>query len=178
MMNRTLTIAMALALFFAPMSAIAAPEEGAPAVTAAVAEGDAVSTMLAALAASPESAEAAIQAAVLQSPELMGEIVTAALKAGVDPVLVVSAAIGAYLDGAGPAVTAAVAFAPEMEQDIIGAAILAGADPTVVAAASAAGKAPPSPFAPAVLPNVGIGRGGVTPFGVGIVMGGNAASPS
>lgn len=125
-----------------------------------------------------DAADTSLHDAIVASPESVGALVTAALESGADPVEVVSTAIGASMAGAGITVAAAVSIAPELEADIVAAAIEAGADPTIVTAASAAGKSPPSPFTPAVLPNTGIGRGGVTPFGVGIVMGGSVASPS
>lgn len=130
-----------------------------------------------AIAMNPDSAEDIITAAVQLRPEETGDIVIAAIGAGVEPGIVIMAVITADQTLAGPAVAAAVSFVPESEDEIVQAAIAAGADPTTVAAATAAGRAPASPFFPASMPNVGIGRGGVTPFGVGVV-GAAVASPS
>jgi len=129
---------------------------------------DAVTSMI---AATPAQAADIISAAVVLQPEAAGAVVQAAIGAGIEPGEVVLAAISADPATAAQAVTAAVSIAPKKEDEIVQAAILAGADPTTVAAATAAGRAPPSPFAPASMPNVGIGRGGVTPFGVGWVPG-------
>ncbi len=153
--------------------------DGGKTLTAAVSD---------AITSSPADTEEIVTAAILMQPAAAGEIVQAAINAGAEPGLVVLAAISAAPTQAAIAVTAAVSLAPNQEDDIVQSAILAGADPTLVAAATAAGRAPPSPFAPSTMPNVGIGQGGVTPFGVGVVpglggstagnIGGGSASPS
>ena len=140
-----------------------------------------------AITMAPDNAEDIVKKAIEQSPEFAGEIVTAAINAGADPAVVIMAVITVDPSLAGVAVTAAVSLIPGSEEAVVQAAILSGADPAMVAAATAAGRSAPSPFAPASMPSVGIGRGGVTPFGVGITqgggdddgsIGGGSASPS
>jgi len=176
-----------LALLLSPGSPLLPSRFAAPnmfveqlenAMTAGMTLSEAV---VAAVQAQPGKAEMIIKAASELRPDEIGEIVASLLQAGMNLSEVITASVSADLDKAGAAVTAAISLMPEREAEIVQYAILAGADPTIVAAATAAGRAPPSPFAPASMPSVGIGAGGLTPFGVGVVnltVGSGPASPS
>ncbi len=180
MFRKIIMLLMAAALPFGVTGATALPA-GVNAMAGDTIEVNEYSTSLFDYAGTPAKAiEMAISSAVKANPAKAGEIVADAIRSGIAPGIAVTAAVSADTNVAKLAVIAAISVAPGAKEDISAAAILAGADPTTVTAATAAGlSAPPSPFAPAAMPNVGIGRGGVTPFGVGVVVnGGGAASPS
>ncbi len=163
----------------AVMAAIGvAPEKAVDIINAAIMNGNGLTTITALLRAMPDRAEMIVTTAVKLLPDVSGGVVLAAIRAGIDPGIAVMAAVSGDMEQAGIIVSAALSLSPKDEDLIIQSAIIAGADPTMVAAATAAGLAPPSPFAPAAMPSVGIGQGGVTPFGVGYWPGGSHGDPT